>query len=75
MIIQREVTSRPKNLYAQRRSMGLTMEATTQHILEELIQEFSAIKGIELEPSDTLLLRSFVEEIQAAGGLSTLEAF
>ena len=27
--------------------MGLTMEATTQHILEELIQEFSAIKGIE----------------------------
>ena len=51
------------------------MEATTQHILEELIQEFSAIKGIELEPSDTLLLRSFVEEIQAAGGLSTLESF
>ena len=51
------------------------MEATTTHILEQLVKEFSAIRGVELEPSDTLLLRSFVEEMQAAGGLSTLERF
>ena len=51
------------------------MEATATHILEQLVKEFSAIEGIDLEPSDKLLLHSFVEEVQAAGGLSTLENF
>ena len=51
------------------------MEATATHILEQLVKEFSAIEGIDLEPSDKLLLHSFVEEVQAAGGLSTLKTF
>ena len=50
------------------------MEATANIISEkQLVQEFSAIEGIELEPSDKLLLHSFVEEVQAAGGLNVRE--
>ena len=50
------------------------MEATSSNIIEKLVREFSGLAGIVLEPSDHLLLKSFVDEIEAAGGLSKLES-
>ena len=75
MVYSKRKSILTKDFVRPSRQAGIMMETTSSNIVEQLIQEFSAIEGIELEPSDHLLLRSFVEELGAAGGISTLENF
>ena len=51
------------------------MKAASSEIVEQLIEEFATVEGVSLESSDQLLLQAFVDEVQAAGGLSILENF
>ena len=51
------------------------MNAPTLSLVDQLTQQFQDVEGVKLEPSDRLLLESFVDEVEAAGGLSMLEEF
>ena len=45
------------------------MNAPTLSLVDQLTQQFQDVEGVKLEPSDRLLLESFVDEVEAAGGL------
>ena len=49
------------------------MQSAPSAIIEQLRNELRDVEGIVLEPSDDLLLQSFVDEMYKAGGISQLE--
>lgn len=71
----REPRARPKIHSPDAVYQGFDIDASTPSIVDTLVKPFEDVEGIEVKPNDQLLLESFIDDVEAAGGLSMLESF